>query len=314
VLQVQAGVHAADCCGSVAACQQLPTGPSRITAASTRRLNACASRVQGKAGKQALKNLRGDTVLEGLVNNLAITERMRGASGTVPNEQFHRVANARVPQESVTSMGTKLPCIQLAIYGHNGATLLAPACACCRWLAARVDSDVSAHSQSLPHAYHAYVHSSQPLARAESKAEVSHGRPAGRHRCDVAISMLSAAMPFAGGVQGSAEARAALKFNSTLMVCMPDDDSRRYRHKELCHLGFRIKQLQRSAWIRDEILRLARACLQLCNGSADRSEAIHDWGQWMATYVFAGTKDAYEVRLQIAKLVGMRASEPAPAE
>jgi hypothetical protein len=128
------------------------------------------------------------------------------------------------------------------------------------------------------------------------------------------MSTLSEAMLLAGGVRGSAEAWEDVASNSTLMVCMPGDNSGRYRHKDLCRLGFRIKKLQRSAWTRDEILRLARACERLRNGTADRSEAIHDWGQWMATYVFFGTKDAYEVRLQIAKLAGMRGSGPAPEE
>jgi hypothetical protein len=48
------------------------------------------------------------------------------------------------------------------------------------------------------------------------------------------------------------------------------------------------------------------ACGELQDGTAARSEAIFDWAQWIATYVFACTKDAYEVRLQIAKLSSTR--------
>jgi hypothetical protein len=79
-----------------------------------------------------MKNLQNDVVVRGLVNNLAIHQKLGGASGTVSNEQLHRNANAQVPQESVTSMSTKLTCVRLTLLNHNSAqrcSLLSCACA-----------------------------------------------------------------------------------------------------------------------------------------------------------------------------------------
>lgn len=77
--------------------------------------------MQGKAGRQAVKNLRKAHVLDGLVNNVAMSEAVEGGSGTTSNEQFHRILNKQVPQESVTRMHTKLECVVLVTYFWNGA-------------------------------------------------------------------------------------------------------------------------------------------------------------------------------------------------
>jgi hypothetical protein len=143
---------------------------------------------------------------------------------------------------------------------------------------------------------------------AAAKGATALKRPGGRHCFDLSIAVLSDAGVF-DGEQRVADADEHLRSMSTLMVCMLDDDTHRYPHQELCRLGFKPKKLPRSAWARDEILRLVGACQQLQAGTAARSEAIFDWAQWIATYVFACTKDAYEVRLQIAKLASMRGSE-----
>jgi hypothetical protein len=144
---------------------------------------------------------------------------------------------------------------------------------------------------------------------AVAKAETALKRPGGRHCFDLSVAVLTDASVFDGDQSVNPEAHEHLKIVSTLMVCMLGDDSCRYPHQELCRLGFRPKKLPRSAWTRDEILRLVGACEELQAGTAARSEAVFDWAQWIATYVFACTKDAYEVRLQIAKLASMRGSD-----
>jgi hypothetical protein len=90
----------------------------------------CSPRMQGKAGSQAMTNMMADVVSRGLVNNLAIHKKLGGASGTVSNEQLHRNANAQVPQESVTSMSTKLTCVRLTLLHHNSACRSLTSCAC----------------------------------------------------------------------------------------------------------------------------------------------------------------------------------------
>jgi hypothetical protein len=97
----------------------------------------------------------------------------------------------------------------------------------------------------------------------------------------------------------------SFKRNQTLMICMSDGDAPENNYEWLVTHGFRPKKLPKSAWTREEHTLLVQACRDLRSGTADRSEAIHDWAQWIATYTFASTKEAYEVRLELVKLMNM---------
>jgi hypothetical protein len=91
---------------------------------------------------------------------------------------------------------------------------------------------------------------------AETKAASAHKRPGGRHCFDLTVAVLTDASEFSGDQARRPEAHEHLKTMSTLMLCMLADDTPCYPHQELCQLGFRPKKLPRSAWTRDEILRL----------------------------------------------------------
>jgi hypothetical protein len=135
---------------------------------------------------------------------------------------------------------------------------------------------------------------------ADIKAALAAHRPGGRHRCDVALRTMSAAGLFRGAAD-----LASLQRDQTLMICMSDGDAPENNFEWLVTRGFRPKKLPKSAWTREEHTLLVQACRELRSGTADRSEAIHDWSQWIATYTFASTKEAYEVRLELAKLAAM---------